>query len=128
MTMGAGLRPGTKAPESPPDPNVGAPAPDSTTSCSRLYTGTGTGFGPLTWRRAARSDGSGARCTLPTAQSTRSIEQDELGTQSGRDLEAIHEDFLEAMKAVSLLSGIDLEKLAEEFGDGPLPTGHLSFP
>ena len=28
--MGAGLRPGTKAPESPPDPNVGAPAPDST--------------------------------------------------------------------------------------------------
>ena len=35
MTMGAGLRPGTKAPESPPDPNVGAPAPDSTSSsCS----------------------------------------------------------------------------------------------
>ena len=30
--MGAGLRPGTKAPESPPDPNVGAPAPDSTSS------------------------------------------------------------------------------------------------
>ena len=29
--MGAGLRPGAKAPESPPDPNVGAPALDSTT-------------------------------------------------------------------------------------------------
>ncbi len=50
------------------------------TSCSRLHTGTGTGFGPLTWRRAAHSDRFGARCTLPTAQSTRSIEQDELGT------------------------------------------------
>ena len=49
-------------------------------SCSRLHTGTGTGFGPLTWRRAAHSDRFGARCTLPTAQSTRSIEQDELGT------------------------------------------------
>ena len=37
MTMGAGLRPGTKAPESPPDPNVGAPAPDSTSSsCSEI--------------------------------------------------------------------------------------------
>ena len=47
-------------------------------SCSRLHTGTGTGFGPLTWRRAAHSDRFGARCTLPTAQSTRSIEQDEL--------------------------------------------------
>ena len=50
------------------------------TSCSRLHTGTGTGFGLLTWRRAAHSDRFGARCTLPTAQSTRSIEQDELGT------------------------------------------------
>ena len=50
------------------------------TSCSGLHTGTGTGFGPLTWRRAAHSDRFGARCTLPTAQSTRSIEQDELGT------------------------------------------------
>ena len=48
------------------------------TSCSRLHTGTGTGFGPLTWRRAAHSDRFGARFTLPTAQSTRSIEQDEL--------------------------------------------------
>ena len=48
------------------------------TSCSGLHTGTGTGFGPLTWRRAAHSDRFGARCTLPTAQSTRSIEQDEL--------------------------------------------------
>ena len=55
------------------------PRPDYVrTSCSRLHTGTGTGFGPLTWRRAAHSDRSGARCTLPTAQSTRSIEQDEL--------------------------------------------------
>ena len=50
------------------------------TSCSGLHIGTGTGFGPLTWRRAAHSDRFGARCTLPTAQSTRSIEQDELGT------------------------------------------------
>ena len=54
-------------------------APDYVrTSCSRLHTGAGTGFGPLTWRRAAHSDRFGARCTLPTAQSTRSIEQDEL--------------------------------------------------
>ena len=50
------------------------------TSCSRLHTGTGIGFGPLTWRRAAHSDRFGARSMLPTAQSTRSIEQDELGT------------------------------------------------
>ena len=42
-----------------------------------------------------------------------------------RDLEAIHDDLLEAIKALSLLSGIDLERLAEEHGDGPLPTGHL---
>ena len=48
------------------------------TPCSRLHTGTGTGFVPLTWRRAAHADRFGARCTLPTAQSTRSIEQDEL--------------------------------------------------
>ena len=44
----------------------------------RLHTGTGTGFRPLKWRRAAHSDRFGARCTLPTAQSTRSIEQDDL--------------------------------------------------
>ena len=38
--MGAGLRPGAKAPESPPDPNVGAPALDSTHSdLSRLIRG-----------------------------------------------------------------------------------------
>ena len=42
-----------------------------------------------------------------------------------RDLEAIHEDLLEAYKAVSLLSGVDIEKLAAELGDSPLPTGHL---
>ena len=54
------------------------PNPDYVrTSCSRRHTGTGTGFGPLTW---AHSDRFGARWTLPTAQSTRSIEQDALGT------------------------------------------------
>lgn len=42
-----------------------------------------------------------------------------------RDLEAIHDDLLEALKAVSLLQGIDLEKLAEEHGDAPLPTAHM---
>ena len=42
-----------------------------------------------------------------------------------RDLQAIHEDLLEAYKAVLLLSGVDLEKLVREFGDSPLPTGHL---
>ena len=50
------------------------------TSCSRLHTGAGTGFGPLTWRRAAHSDRFGGRCTFPTARSMRSIEQDELRT------------------------------------------------
>ena len=44
-----------------------------------------------------------------------------------RDLEAIHEDLLEAYKAVSLLSGVDIEKLALELGDSPLPTGHLAL-
>ena len=48
------------------------------TSCSRFHTGAGTGFGPLTWRRATHSDQFGGRCTLPTAQSTGTIEQDEL--------------------------------------------------
>lgn len=42
-----------------------------------------------------------------------------------RDLETIHENILEAYKAVLLLSGIDIEKLAVEFPDLPLPTGHL---
>ena len=49
------------------------------TSCSKLRTGAGTKFGPLTWRRAAHLDRFGGRWMLPTAQSTRSIEQDELG-------------------------------------------------
>ena len=48
------------------------------TSCSRSHTGAGTGFWPPTWRRAAHSDRFGGRCTLPTAQSTGTIEQDEL--------------------------------------------------
>ena len=41
------------------------------------------------------------------------------------DLEAIHEELLEAYKAVLLLSGLDLEKLVAEPGEIPLPTGHL---
>ena len=56
------------------------PIPDSVrTSCFRLHTVAGIGFGPLTWRRAAHLNRFGGRCTLPTAQSTRSIEQDEPG-------------------------------------------------
>ena len=42
-----------------------------------------------------------------------------------RDLETIHEDLLEAYKAVLLLSGVDIEKLAVEYGERLLPTGHL---
>ena len=45
-----------------------------------------------------------------------------------RDLEAIHDDLLEAYKAVLLLSGIDLEKLVAEHGSSALPTGHLPIP
>ena len=45
-----------------------------------------------------------------------------------RDLQAIHENLLEAYKAVLLLSGVDLEKLVSELGDSPLPTGHLPIP
>ena len=45
-----------------------------------------------------------------------------------RDLEVIHEELLDALKAVSLLSGIDLDKLVAEQGDTPLPTGHLRIP
>ena len=45
-----------------------------------------------------------------------------------RDLEAMHEDLLEAYKAVSLISGDDLDALVDEFGDLPLPTGHLPIP
>ena len=41
------------------------------------------------------------------------------------DLEAIHDDLLEAYKAILLLSGVDLDKLVTELGDIPLPTGHL---
>ena len=41
------------------------------------------------------------------------------------DLEAIHEELLEAYKAVLLLSGVNLEKLLAEPGEIPLPTGHL---
>ena len=33
--MGAGLRPGAKAPDEPPDPTGGAPAPDPTTRTMR---------------------------------------------------------------------------------------------
>lgn len=42
-----------------------------------------------------------------------------------RDLDVIHDTLLEAMKAVSLLSGVDLEKLVAEQGEGPLPIHHL---
>ena len=41
------------------------------------------------------------------------------------DLEAIHEELLEAYKTVLLLSGVDLEKLLAEPGEIPLPTGYL---
>ena len=42
-----------------------------------------------------------------------------------RDLQAIHEDLLEAYKAVLLLSGVDLEKLVADQGNRALPIGHL---
>lgn len=42
-----------------------------------------------------------------------------------RDLEMIHENILEAYKAVLLLSGVDIEKFAVELPDLPLPAGHL---
>ncbi len=41
-----------------------------------------------------------------------------------RDLEAIHDDLLEAYKAILRLSGIDLEELMEG-GDTTLPSGYL---
>ena len=41
------------------------------------------------------------------------------------DLEAIHENLLDAFKAVMLLSGVDLEKLVAAQGDGALPSRHL---
>ena len=42
-----------------------------------------------------------------------------------RDLEAMHDDLLDAYKAVLLLSGFDVDELVDEFGGIPLPTGHL---
>ena len=45
-----------------------------------------------------------------------------------RDLEAIHQQLLEAYKAVFLLSGVDLERRAKEQGDSKLPTDHLPIP
>ena len=42
-----------------------------------------------------------------------------------RDLGSIHDDLLEAYKAVLRLSGVELEEVVEEIGDGPLPTVHL---
>ena len=41
-----------------------------------------------------------------------------------RDLEAIHEELLEACKAAFLLSGVDLQELVAERGEIPLPTGN----
>ena len=43
------------------------------------------------------------------------------------DLEAIHENLLDAYKAVLLLSGVDLEKLVAAQGDGALPSRHLAI-
>ena len=45
-----------------------------------------------------------------------------------RDLETVHEQLLEAYKAVLLLSGIDLERRAAEQKDSKLPTDHLPMP
>lgn len=42
-----------------------------------------------------------------------------------QDLEAIHDTLLRAYKAVMLLSGIDLDKLA--VGEYTLPTGHVAI-
>lgn len=42
-----------------------------------------------------------------------------------QDLESMHDKILEAYKAVMLLSGVDIEKLAEEHGDNPYPSEHL---
>ena len=41
------------------------------------------------------------------------------------DLEVIHDNFLEAYKAILLLSGVDLDKLVTELDDTPLPTDHF---
>lgn len=42
-----------------------------------------------------------------------------------RDLNAIHQVLTEAWDAASLLSGDDPKKRIEDWGDAPLPTGHL---
>lgn len=42
-----------------------------------------------------------------------------------KDLESMHDKLLEAYKAVMLLSGVDLDKLAAEHGNAPQPAGHL---
>ena len=44
------------------------------------------------------------------------------------DLEDIHETILAAIKAISRLSGIDLDKLTEETENFALPTEHLPIP
>ena len=41
------------------------------------------------------------------------------------DLNSMHDQLLDAYKAVMLLQGIDLEALATEEGDAPQPAGHL---
>lgn len=43
------------------------------------------------------------------------------------DLEDMHQQLLEAYKAIMLLQGIDLEKLAAEQGDSAQPAGHLKL-
>ena len=43
-----------------------------------------------------------------------------------RDLEAMHDQLLEAYKAVFLISGVDMDALVDELGDAPLPTRHFS--
>ncbi|MES2160477.1 MAG: hypothetical protein V4476_04930 [Pseudomonadota bacterium] len=42
-----------------------------------------------------------------------------------KDLESMHDELLEAYKAVMVLSGIDIDKLVAEQGDASMPTGHL---
>ncbi|MCY4058876.1 MAG: hypothetical protein OXG44_12820 [Gammaproteobacteria bacterium] len=42
-----------------------------------------------------------------------------------RELDSLHETILDAFKAVSLLTGVDLERLVAEDRGGPLPTRHL---
>jgi hypothetical protein len=42
-----------------------------------------------------------------------------------KDLESMHDKLLEAYKAVMLVAGIDLNKLAAEHGNEPQPATHL---